>query len=101
MSDKTQIKQRLSNMELARIIAMLMIVIGHFLLEYGLWNGSSFIDRTDISNPVTSCIYVILYGFCVIGANVFILISGYFSIHLSWRSFLSYCFLCVFFKYCE
>ena len=98
MNDKPQTKQRLSNMELARIVAMLMIVLGHFMLTYGLWNGSDFIGRKDVTNPASSYLYVILYGFCVVGVNVFILISGYFTIHLTWKSFLSYYFLCVFYN---
>ena len=85
-------------MELARIVAMLMIVLGHFMLTYGLWNGSDFIGRQDVTNPASSYLYVILYGFCVVGVNVFILISGYFSIHLTWKSFLSYYLLCVFYN---
>ena len=98
MSLNTQIKQRSSNLELARIVAMLMIVLGHFLLTYGLWNGSDFIGRQDVTNPASSYLYIILYGFCVVGVNVFILISGYFTIHLTWKSFLSYYFLCVFYN---
>ena len=98
MNDKSQTKQRLSNMELARIVAMLRIVLGHFMLTYGLWNGSDFIGRQDVTNPASSYLYVILYGFCVVGVNIFILISGYFTIHLTWKSFLSYYFLCVFYN---
>ena len=75
-----------------------MIVLGHFMLTYGLWNGSDFIGRQDVTNPASSYLYVILYGFCVVGVNVFILISGYFTIHLTWKSFLSYYFLCVFYN---
>lgn len=85
-------------MELARIVAMLMIVIGHFILTYGLWNGSDFISRQDVTQPVSSYLYAVFYSLCVIGVNVFILISGYFTIHLTWKSFLSYYFLCIFYN---
>ena len=98
MNDKPQTKQRLSNMELARIVAMLMIVLGHFMLTYGLWNGSDFIGRQDVTNPANSYLYVVFYGLCVVGVNIFILISGYFTIHLTWKSFLSYYFLCIFYN---
>ena len=85
-------------MELARIVAMLMIVIGHFILTYGLWGGSDFISRQDVTKPISSYLYVGFYSLCVVGANVFILISGYFTIHLTWKSFLSYYFLCLFYN---
>lgn len=85
-------------MELARIVMMLMIVLGHFMLIYELWNGSDFIGRSDITNPASSFLYVILFGFCVVAVNVFILISGYYSIHLTRKSFLSYYFLCIFYN---
>lgn len=98
MGNNKSVKQRLSQMELARIVAMLMIVIGHFILTYGLWNGSDFISRQDVTQPVSSYLYVMFYGLCVIGVNVFILISGYFTIHLTWKSFLSYYFLCIFYN---
>lgn len=98
MDNKQPVKQRLSNMELARIVAMLMIVIGHFILTYGLWNGSDFISRQDVTQPGSSYLYVLFYGLCVVGVNVFILISGYFTIHLTWKSFLSYYFLCIFYN---
>ena len=98
MGNNKSVKQRFSQMELARIVAMLMIVIGHFILTYGLWNGSDFISRQDVTQPVSSYLYVIFYGLCVVGVNVFILISGYFTIHLTWKSFLSYYFLCIFYN---
>lgn len=98
MGNNKSVKQRLSQMELARIVAMLMIAIGHFILTYGLWNGSDFISRQDVTQPVSSYLYVMFYGLCVVGVNVFILISGYFTIHLTWKSFLSYYFLCIFYN---
>lgn len=85
-------------MELARIVAMVTIIIGHFLLTYGLWGGSDFISHADITSLQSTSIYVILYSFCVVGVNVFILISGFFTIHLTWKSFLSYYLLCVFYN---
>ena len=94
MGNNKSVKQRFSQMERARIVAMLMIVSGHFILTYGLWNGS----RQDVTQPVSSYLYVMFYGLCVIGVNVFILISGYFTIHLTWKSFLSYYFLCIFYN---
>lgn len=77
---------------------MIMILVGHFTLTFGLWNGSDFICRQDVTTPALSYLYVFIYSFCVVGVNIFILISGYFHIHLTWKSFLSYYLLCVFYN---
>lgn len=77
---------------------MVLIVVGHFILKHGLWNGSDFISRQDVTNPDLAFLYVLFYGLCVVGVNVFILISGFFTIHLTWKTFLSYYFLCVFYN---
>lgn len=67
-------KCRESNIELLRIIAMSMILIGHFML-HGI--GESAISRE---------IYVLFTTYCVCGVNLFFLISGYFRIKASVRN---------------
>lgn len=62
---------RQSNMELLRIVAMSMIVIGHFLLHG--------ITKKQMS-PI---IYDFITTYCGIGVNLFFLISGYFRIKAS------------------
>ena len=91
-------KTRNLSIDLLRIVAMFMILVGHFTLTFGLWNGSDFISRQDVTAPASSCLYVFIYGFCVVGVNIYILISGFFNIHLTWKSFLSYYLLCVFYN---
>lgn len=66
--------ERYSNIELLRVIAMSMIVIGHFLTHS--------IGR----NALPYNIYLLLSPFCACGVNLFFLISGYFQINLSSRS---------------
>lgn len=41
---------------------------------------------------------IIVDSFAIIGVNLFLLISGYFKIRLSWKSFLNLVFICMFCK---
>ena len=65
---------RASNIELLRIVAMAFIVIGHIILHV-----------TNNKMPGSSAIYSV----CVIGVNLFVLISGFFKIKFRFRSFLN------------
>ncbi len=74
-------KERLSNFELLRIIAMLMIVWGH-CNYYAL----GAVTPTDVvSNPANSFIRIFMEQLCVIGVNVFVLISGWFGIRATFK----------------
>lgn len=69
-------KSRLSNFELLRIIAMLMIVLLH--CNYWMLGG---LDRECISaNPFGSFWRIFTEQICIVGANVFVMISGWFGI---------------------
>lgn len=71
--------QRLSNFELLRIICMLFVICGHLMMEHGyekLGDTSWYINQ-------------ILRPFCMVAVNVFVLISGYFSIKLNYKKLLS------------
>lgn len=84
---------RESNIELLRIVAMLMITFGHFII-HGLWH-SSFLG-TDQSNPdFWRFIQNLLFSLCVIGVNVFVLISGFFRIKLTWKRVVSFAMMCI------
>lgn len=65
-------KNRDSNIELLRIIAMLFILFHHYALYNSLYN-------LDVSN-INKYIGIILFSLGKIGVNIFILITGYFSI---------------------
>lgn len=65
---------RQSNIELLRIIAMIFIVVGHVVL-HGTHNQ---FPGSDIIKSIT-----------ITGVNLFVMISGYFSIRLSFKSFLN------------
>ena len=87
------ISGRDSNVELLRIVCMLMIVIHHFLLH-------AF--TVDIENPSAIltpkiAIATIINGFCYIGVNCFLLISGYYGIHCKLKSILNLFLMCAFY----
>lgn len=87
--------QRDSNIELLRIIAILMITIHHTLLDGRLdriiVNGENLISGWQWA--------VLLNGFVFVGVNVFILISGYYSIKFKWKSVLNLFIFCVFYMF--
>ncbi len=64
---------RLSNIELVRILAMVFIVVGH-TIAHGM-HGTL---------PYSHTIWTIT----VTGVNLFIIISGYFHIHLCWKALI-------------
>lgn len=65
-------KERKSNFEILRILAMVLIISYHFVFHsnynYGAINAHDFILRT-------------FWLFGEIGVNLFMLISGYFMVH--------------------
>ena len=67
-------KVRNSNIELLRIIAMMFIVI---------WHISVHAQKGELDSHN----YII--AFCTTGVNLFILISGYFGIKLTWQNLLT------------
>lgn len=88
-------KSRSSNFELLRIVAMVMIVLGHFIV-HGIWQGE-FCQRVALQRPWNCIFENLIYTFCVCGVNIFVLISGYHRIKLKLKSFLSLYFLCAFY----
>lgn len=96
----TRIYRRESNMELARIIAMLLITISHFVLILGLfvYPKDEFISASDISSPLSYWGRILIYSLSTVGVNLFVLISGYFKIRLTWKSLLHFILLCVFYN---
>lgn len=93
-----QTKVRDSNVELARIVAMAMIVIGHFIF-HGIF-GSIWPGPVDVDGPLSAGqVMLILLSFIVsVGMILFILISGYFGIRLKWKSIISFWLICVFYN---
>ncbi len=86
---------RQSNMELLRIVSMLMILTVHV-------DGASLglpEPGGDISVLDARAVWrLVVETMSIIGVNCFTMISGYFGIRLRWRSVLSYLFQCVFYS---
>lgn len=78
---------RVSNFELARIISMLMIVC-HHILVHGI--------QQVVGNH--NIVIWLLDNFVIFGVNIFLLISGYFTIKLTMKKFISLMWICSFYK---
>lgn len=84
---------RQSNFELLRIIAMFLVLGLHFNFKYTGIPVFSHSLETDINN----IFQIVLEAICLPAVNVFILISGWFSIHATYKGLFSYLFQCVYF----
>lgn len=76
-------KQRRTNIELLRIVSMLMIITLHFIGHGGV--------NDSYTTPGIMCVAVsILKGICMVAVNCFVLISGYFGVKssFSWKKVL-------------
>lgn len=72
-------KTRQANIELLRIVAMLMVVVLHYLIKGGA--TPSLADDTGILNLTTWY----LKAMCIVTINVYVLISGYFLVEAKWK----------------
>jgi len=85
---------RQSNMELLRIVSMLMVLTVH---ADGAALGLPAM-RGNISGASAGDLWrLAIESAAIIGVNCFTMISGYFGIKLRWRSIGSYLFQCVFY----
>lgn len=89
-----KITQRDSNIELLRIIAMLMVLILH--ADFQALGQPSAVDIA--SKPASSAIRVLLEMMSLGAVNIFVLISGWFTIKPSVKGFISFIFQWVFFS---
>lgn len=85
--------RRLTNMEILRILAM-FLVIGVHANFYSLGTPTSV---TIAANPLASIIRIVLCVICCMSVNLFILISGYFSIKPCFKGFCKFVFQCLYF----
>ena len=75
---------RESNFELLRLVCMLFIVLHHFIQAVYINYPSYFENRFTDPSPI---ILTFFGTFALVGVNVFVLISGYFSIRPKWSNF--------------
>lgn len=69
-------KKRMANLELLRCVAMMMVIVLHYLGKGGL-----LADLTDSSPESLDSVGLtawLLEAFCIVAVNVYMLISGYF-----------------------
>lgn len=86
-----------SNMELARILAMAMVVVGHFFF-HGVLGTVSPSPLVTPTLGVTDIIIHTVSVLCTAGVGLFMLISGFYGIKLRWKSLISFWLLCVFYN---
>ena len=75
--------QRQSNIELCRIVSILLVMLVHTTFATFGWETQSLGIQT-------------LAAFSIIGVNVFVLITGYFSVKLKWTTLVNIAFICFF-----
>lgn len=72
-------KARQANIELLRMIAMLMVVVLHYLIKGQA--AVSLVENTDGLN----LILWFLKALCIVSVNLYVLISGYFLVEANWK----------------
>lgn len=90
----TQNVKRKSGIELLRIIAMFLVLMIHA----NRWDVK-YPTLDAINQPLSTGIVIGIQTLCCICVNVFILISGWFGIHFSFRGMFRFIFQCFFFLF--
>jgi len=80
---------RQSNIELCRIFAIILVVLGHTVF--------GFADGVPNSLSDTNIIFLMVSAFSVVGVNVFVLITGYFSVSPKMSSLANLLYICLFY----
>lgn len=84
----TPVKQRESNIELLRLMVMAFIVLHHFIFHgLGQYRYMAF-NEEPLLSPWQINLAFIADSFLIAAVNVFVLISGYFSIKFKAKSFV-------------
>lgn len=78
-------KQRQSNIELLRIIAILFVLMGHVGMVMGLPSGIEISE-----SPVSTLTRLFFQSIAVGGVNIFVLISGWFGIRANSKGLAKY-----------
>lgn len=83
-------KKRLANIELLRVLAMVMVVVMHFMRE----SGSLLEASSSGSAPAQQLLGTFLEAFCIVAVNAYVLISGYMGSEGGFKSSKIIAFLC-------
>ena len=81
-------RTRQSNFELARIFSMVLVLILH-----STYSALGWPEEVD----GISCGRLLVESLAIVGVNVFVLISGYFSIEPKLKSIKNFIFICLFY----
>ena len=76
--------ERQSNMELLRLVAMMMILVMH--MDYGAF-GLPTAESVE-NAPMTTFGRIFVEHLCLVAVNVYVLISGWFGIRPKMKSFV-------------
>ena len=71
--------KRQANFEILRVLAMAMIVAMHYMLKGGIAIPMSH------DGSLTNHVAWLIEAFCIIAANCYVLISGYFMVEAEWK----------------
>ena len=71
--------KRQANFEILRVLAMAMIVAMHFMLKGGI-----ALPMSEDGSFVNHAAWLI-EAFCIVAANCYVLISGYFLVEAEWK----------------
>ncbi len=72
-------KKRQANFELLRIVAMMMVIVLHYIVK-----GKMSV-KLSVDGSVTNHLWWLIQAFCNVAVNVYILISGYFLVEAKWK----------------
>lgn len=86
-------KERLSNIELLRLIAMMLVLVVHSDF-FALGNPT---QQETLVTPANAAARILFQSFAIVCVNVFVLISGWFGIRPSVKGFSNFVFQCLFF----
>ena len=91
----TNTKERESNIELLRIVLMLMIIM-HHLIVHGC--SLSLISTGDYQKTSKDFLLLFLNTFTIIGVNCFIFISGFYGINFKIKTLVSFVIQAIFYS---
>lgn len=89
MRSSIEKNNRQSNLELARIVSMAAIVVWHFIF-HGVYQSNlpEYVSLTSAESHEDIFLLAISLFICF-GTNLFVLISGYFGIKLTWKGIVN------------
>lgn len=71
--------KRQANFEILRVMAMAMIVSMHFMQKGGILTSLSY------DTSAANCAAWLIESFCIVAANCYVLIAGYFLVDTEWK----------------